>query len=275
MATDLLISPRKVYNPPSPRRPKDNRGKAVTIGIGIRCTDGIVLSADTLITVPGSHKYYESKIFAVSYPPLRDRSFFTFAGYPELMKTFRDKFTEAALRSDFDLSVSGVKDTTEDILQEMEGAILNSLDSTGGLQMLCASFIGGNLSLLRTSETSVHKVGLYDYVGAGDSSLLRYLSSLLLTQTVSVKIGSIIASYLVTKAKQLVDGCGGETDLVQIMADGKVHSFTVSFKDREILMAEFYIKQFIGTVFIPSISDDHRNKVFESLSTSFRDLLRS
>jgi hypothetical protein len=129
--------------------------------------------------------------------------------------------------------------------------------------------------LLKTWESSVHEVSVCDYVGAGDGAFLRYLSGLLLTQRVNLRIGSVIASYLVGKAKELVDGCGGETDLVQMREDGTVHSFHGGFKDKQIHMAEFLLKQFIRTVFIPTMSDNQRNEAFQNLSASLSDLFNS
>ena len=274
MAISLLGSPNKVYNRPSPRHREESRRKPVTIGIGIKCTDGIVLSADTLITVPGYHKYYQPKISTIDFPPSPAHALFTFAGDPELMKTFKDKFIDAIHRSDFVLSVLAVKDTTEDILQEMEQTILNSLDrGTGGLQMLCASCVEGCRSLLRTKESSVHEVDFYDYVGAGDSSLIRYLTDLFLTQPVSIEIGSLIASYFVSKAKEFVDGCGGDTDLAQLMTDGKTHVYSGGFRGSRLIITEFHLKQFMRAILTPGKSEKDRNQVFENLSTSLRNLL--
>ena len=48
--------PKKQTYPPRPRC------KAVTIGIGFKLHDGIVLAADRQITFEGSHKYQEEKI---------------------------------------------------------------------------------------------------------------------------------------------------------------------------------------------------------------------
>ncbi len=72
MATVLLENrTHRPYNPPSQKTPQIKRAISMTIGIGIKCTDGVVLSSDTQITFPGSHKYYESKIFTVHYSPPR------------------------------------------------------------------------------------------------------------------------------------------------------------------------------------------------------------
>lgn len=230
-------------------KPKQKRGsKSLTIGVGIKCVDGIVLCADTAITVPGSHKYYQSKLHVIDLLNSTGRVCFTFAGSPDLMNMFRDKFVDAIQTTAFDPSPMGVRTRIESTLQQIEREILNSADRGGGLQLLCAISMDNDLLLLKTSELSVHEVVFYDYVGAGDSSLIRYLTQIFLSQPVSVKVASIIASYFVTKAKVFVDGCGGDTELVQLMRDGKGHSFSGSFSEQSILMSEFYLKQYLHGV---------------------------
>src|SRR5271167_4782076 len=76
-------------------RPRKKAAKAVTIGVGFLCSNGIVLCADNQITWPQFHKYYECKIYPHSTPEWA--TVFTFAGNPSLMKSFDGKF-EGAMR---------------------------------------------------------------------------------------------------------------------------------------------------------------------------------
>ena len=71
------------------------RAKAVTIGIGFRCVDGVVLCADNQITFPGSHKFYERKLYQASGKDNEWQAGFTFAGTLDLMKNFYENFVEA------------------------------------------------------------------------------------------------------------------------------------------------------------------------------------
>jgi hypothetical protein len=54
---------------------------------------GIVLCSDTQITFPECHKYYEHKIYPHTNPSWSIA--FTYAGSPNLMKMFNEKFATA------------------------------------------------------------------------------------------------------------------------------------------------------------------------------------
>lgn len=100
----------------------------MTIGIGIKCTDGIVLCSDTLITVQGSHKFYLSKIYPIDFPNNAGRVCFTYAGEPDLMKTFTDKLLWEIQSDHCITSVQGARELIEDVLQQIEREIINSAD---------------------------------------------------------------------------------------------------------------------------------------------------
>ncbi len=51
----------KPYTPPSANLQR-HLGGFMTIAAGFRCSDGLVLCADTLVTVPGVYKQAKSKI---------------------------------------------------------------------------------------------------------------------------------------------------------------------------------------------------------------------
>jgi hypothetical protein len=221
------------------------RRQVVTIGVGIKCADGIVLSSDTLITVQGSHKFYQTKFYPIDLLDNAGRICFIFSGEPDLMNMFRDKFLKEITSMEYAPTVQGTRDVIEKILQQMEHEIINSLDRGGGLSTLCAMAIDNSLVLLKTSETSVHEVNFYDYLGAGDSSLIRYLTPLFLFEPVSLKKATVIAAYFVAKAKAFVDGCGGETTLMQILPNGKLVDCSAVITDQSVLMSEFLLKMFI------------------------------
>src|SRR5271165_1553360 len=86
----------KPYLTPT-RRPTERlrkkAAKAVTIGIGFLCSDGIVLCADNQITWPGSHKHHKSKIYHHD-SSAEWKAVFTFAGNPDLMESFNGKFRD-------------------------------------------------------------------------------------------------------------------------------------------------------------------------------------
>ena len=90
----------------------------------------IVLCSDTQITFPESHKYYERKIHPHTNPSWSMA--FTYAGSPNLMRTFNEKFAMKQAIARF--SVLSIAEVLEDVRSGM-----NVLDSDSyGLYLLCA-----------------------------------------------------------------------------------------------------------------------------------------
>lgn len=184
------------------------RSKAVSVGVGFLCQDGIVICADTQITWPENHKYYECKIYP--YGGTHWTAATTFAGNPELMKSFDGKFRESMELMPAPYTASRIQDNIETILSFLD--ILK--DDPMQLSLLFGIVIPNKeFRLLKAEGRIVRPVPRFDYVGVGDSSLLRYLAPLL-TQTgqYTSKQALNIATYLVLQAKRYVDGCGGSTD---------------------------------------------------------------
>src|SRR4029077_7471690 len=75
--------------------------------------------------------------------------------------------------------------------------------------------------LLKTERKAVSEVRNVDYVGVGDSSLLRYLSPLIvLGRLPTTNQAQYLGTYLVQQAKCYVDGCGGSTQAMTLQRDG-------------------------------------------------------
>lgn len=188
----------------------------MTIGVGFRCEDGIVLCADNQITWPQSHKFYERKLY--QHRTQEWTMVNTFAGDPELVKSFNDKFDEAIRLLPAPITGKRFREAIE--------TMLGLLPHTDDFYMLCAVAIPNTeLRLFRTTGEVAREVTTFDYIGAGDSSLLRYLSSLL-TECIAEEFGSEyayqIGCYLVLKAKTFIEGCGGDTDVSIVRPTGNV-----------------------------------------------------
>src|ERR1700719_3848454 len=81
-------SASKPYLSTTPNRRRLPGTKSVTIGVGIKCTDGIVLCADSQFTFQNSHKFYDTKIYNLHLDKRPGWVCFTFAGDPGLMDMF-------------------------------------------------------------------------------------------------------------------------------------------------------------------------------------------
>jgi len=205
---------RRFLSPTRVERPR--KRPFVTIGIGFRCDDGIVMCADTQITWPESHKYYECKVYEHRTEAWTMVN--TFSGDPEMAKVFNEKFDAAMALVGGPYVGQKIHDVIETVLGFFEGS--NSFN------MLCAVVIpNAEMRLFRTTGNLVREVDQYDYIGAGDSSLLRYLGSLL-TECLGREFGSEYAyhlgCYFVLKAKVFIDGCGGDTTAIIVRPHGNI-----------------------------------------------------
>jgi hypothetical protein len=145
----------------------------------------------------------------------------TYAGDLAVFKSFWDRFC-AKLQSDAEITnPPKVKMALEDTL-----AAMNLLDGQGypTLYLLCGVTQNGHLpTLLKCQGDTVHTVLGVDFVGSGDSSVVRYLSRMLYLQNVRDVSSAIkLGTYVVGQAKLYVDGCGGDTDITLLSADGKI-----------------------------------------------------
>jgi 20S proteasome alpha/beta subunit len=65
----------------------------MTIGIGVLCGDGIVLGADTQVTLPGVYKVYERKLFCHD-DSARWTAVLAFCGSVDFMRSFNERFAD-------------------------------------------------------------------------------------------------------------------------------------------------------------------------------------
>jgi hypothetical protein len=238
----------------------------VTIGVGFLCEDGIVLCADNQITWPESHKYYECKI----YPHGNDEWSMvnTFAGDPDLAKSFNGKFKDAMNRVERPYTAAKIQDVIETVLSFLDVLDTNSSD----LWMLCAIAIpNSTMRLVRTTGKVVSEVSDYSYVGVGDSSLLRHLGQLItgvqLYRPRRADHAYMLGTYLVLKAKTHVEGCGGDTDAFVLRPSGHVEIRSGDYyrTEQQMLRIESKIKVVASCFFDKRIADSDFDKVVAEL----------
>jgi hypothetical protein len=177
------------------------------------CVDGIVLCADQQISAEGWHKFNETKMYAIrSYDPI-SCILITYAGDPHVMKAFHQKLGTLTAKNTFD-SVSTLQLLIEQVLSAMTPEAVET-------NFLCGFCMQGAIpGLLRTKEYSVYQIGDHDHIGVGDSSLVRFLSKLLISHPIKSSLAVFVGDYIVKQAKTFIDGCGGPTDIYVLRPDG-------------------------------------------------------
>lgn len=179
------------------------RRKAVTIGVGFSCSDGVVLCADRQITGEG-YKFEESKIFSIQRNDYYT-FIFSYAGDPDAARVMFEK-TRDGMREITSSNDMSVKDRVKRALEQ-----IFTDKSTKGLQTLIGVVSGGEHFLIKTKEKMVVE-GFTEYIGAGDSSALRYLCGFLLHHHLTVSEALIFGSYIVSVAGRYVEFCSEGCD---------------------------------------------------------------
>jgi 20S proteasome alpha/beta subunit len=188
-------------------RPNQRENKAMTVVVGFRCSGGIVIGADRQVTAAGSHKYEEQKIFNVE--GLGDSIVFAYSGLPSLAKEARDKILSKCSN---DISGNTVYEAADTVLTEM-GRLYTDLN----LQMLIGiATYKESPDLIKFDGKGLQYADDYNFLGIGESSLLRFLAEKMYSSDMNMYDAANLAIYFVQKAKDYIDGCGGPTDIAML-----------------------------------------------------------
>jgi len=237
----FAVEPR-VYLRPKPLRLP--RRKGVTIGIGFVCPDGLVLCSDRQLTVAGSHKFSETKIFNMQEAISGTRLLFSYAGDESAAKSFYQHFKSellTELKAPADPKVPPWDRRRlffERVYRDRRAKTIQTLSAIDS-QMF-------GVHLFRSYGHDVVE-GRSEYIGTGDSSVLRYATDLLLRPLSSVSEAQVIGSYLVRLANRYVDGCSGGPDISTLHSNGIITEGTGGcFPDEQARFG--YCEQEIGKI---------------------------
>ncbi len=177
----------------------------MSIGVGVLCRDAwILLFADRQIGT-GDFKFYQRKISLIGLS--RGIVGYTYAGLSDVNNTVFEEFGKRI--RDADMTVAEVKRE----LQKTLNAVLN--EQTSPFQML-VGVDSERPAMFKTFDKAISPVYLHDFIGFGDSALVRYLSAALLKADKDPwkQQAMLFGVYVLSQAKKYVHGCGGDTDVV-------------------------------------------------------------
>ena len=210
----------------------------MTIAIGMRCVDGVVIAADRQITKEGGLKYQEDKILdggtVVGNPTLNFA--LAYCGSPDLAKNLLERIGEVLLNGCGGIAFlpSAAEAGIRKILTPKETKGLETLIIIGGPKVLPF--------MLRTRETRIVSAQM-ECIGVGDSSVIRYLVDLADIRTpISLERCRILCAYMISVANRYIDGCGFGPDLafidvrigeVQRPEKEEIDSYATEFADLE------------------------------------------
>jgi 20S proteasome alpha/beta subunit len=247
-----MLRPLPVPRLPKPSlkpyiRPIRQENKAMTVVVGLRCKDGIVICADQQVTSPGSHKYNECKINIETVH--REPVVFAYSGLPSLAREAREKM----------LNKIGDEEPTDDLVREAADAVLTDVGRTWtdvDLRML----IGINRTLedptlYKFDGRGLHVADNYSLLGFGESALIRYFIETMYSPDLGLDDATNLALYLVQKAEDYIDGCGGPIDVAILKAGvGESRSLTRGDIEKRIRAMEKQESRLIDLIVRQSFS---------------------
>jgi len=125
----------------------------------------------------------------------------------------------------YDPTPTNIEQTVSDLLSQM-GSSLYDPSGNPDLYLLCGIVCDGQEAvLLKSQAETVHRViDGFDAVGAGDSSIVRFLSKVLslkysaLSRSMAKKVGT----YVLLQAKHYMEWCGGDTNIYAVTEHGGI-----------------------------------------------------
>ena len=205
------IHPKRPYHPP---KPEFRRATAVTIAAGFRCSDGVVLCADTEMSMLGWIKYPGSKVRF--YKDLPFQPAFAFAGDGEFFEMVLGKLTDCINRSNGAKVLKAIESETWAIHQKFKEE-----DYEKQTDLLLSLRLNDRRNLFRLSRgflSPVHSRSVCLGIGQGIAQGL--ITELFLEAGLSIYQTAIVAVYIVAEAKAYAANCGKDSHILILGDDG-------------------------------------------------------
>jgi len=199
--------------------PPRREDKTVTIGIGFQCPGAVVLCADRQLTKEGGLKYEESKVFTSHIPSVEIDCGAVYAHHRDAaLSLFQDivqaiPVTARLGQEDGLLLPMLATEMLEEIFKQKKAKDVEMLVA------FCHGRNGFPPFFMRASGSTIVPA-VREYIGVGDSSVIRYMSELLGRFHLTVEEAPMAGVFMVSLANRFIDRCGGGPDVL-IMFNGK------------------------------------------------------
>jgi hypothetical protein len=234
----INLMPRVQRKPYTPEKQK--RGKAMTVGVGFLCNNGndFILAIDRQITAPGAYKIRRKK-YSTDTRGFVDVAFL-YSGEPGTFSAFTQK-VEAFLDAQPNITLEIIQGAIEKTVDSMK--LRDSFDARLWLLVGVCELLTAPWLIVFDSKEVFRSSGGVQIIGAGDTSLIHYLSERLHRPDMTTSQGVALGGYLIKKATQYVDGCGEPIDVIhgnrqniQVIPNDKVSTGIRAIEDQEDLL---------------------------------------
>jgi hypothetical protein len=179
----------------------------MTIAAGFCCSDGVILAADTLITLPGGGKTYRSKLFTINEGESSD---LTYAGDEPFVLELINKLQQNVPRRSGDAFLKAVKGIYRQLWREHY--IEPPKAEKTYAHILITLRMNNSICLYCAYAHHFYPVNTYAVLGIGEDrgeSLFKPLYRV----GMETYEASYMAVYAFQKVKKYTEGCGGETEV--------------------------------------------------------------
>jgi hypothetical protein len=180
----------------------------MTVSIGFSVGEGIVLCSDRQHTSSTGFKFEKKKLLRCEHIG-GAAMIFSYAGEREPAEILFGK-VHNRLMNDLDPSEPADHRDPPEVIRDVLEEIFQSSHSEN-LETLIGIRKGWFPCLFRTSANRVVR-GQTEWIGCGDSSVIRFLSDLIPQSHCTHIDAAILGSYLIAAANRYIDGCGGGPD---------------------------------------------------------------
>ncbi len=189
----------------------------MTIGVGLRCQDGVTICSDQQLTSSSGFKYHECKLKSTQGP--KGSFILSYAGIPDAASMIFNR-----LRNELFEELEKASGT---FLSEKVPKVLSRMlkdKHAKGLQLLIGIAEKHHPPyLFRTFGDTVGEIYDVEFIGVGDGSALRYLQNFFISEeAMTIDKAEVFGSYIVSVANRYEDQCGGGPDCVTLQTGGTI-----------------------------------------------------
>jgi len=283
----MICRPLPVKLPNKLQKPyihSDNRrSKAMTIAVGFRCVDGVVLCADTQMTnrVSGM-KYNDEKIHTINnFGETNWTVAMVYSGDPNILKSFYEKVRKTLLPKRDDVTLDDAREAIQTALYEVHSSSADV--NSEYIDVICGVSIGGQnpeTAMFVGKRTTLYEEHGFAFAGIGDSSLTKFLLNILPIQGrgIDTKTALLFGVYIVGRAKEFIDGCGGQTQSLVIRDEGVTNllkadrKFFASDKPEKLADAiDTCVRSLLEILLIPYVETSYFHGTVEKIKKEVND----
>jgi hypothetical protein len=207
-ANVLHLRPGYPGYPVKKTRPQAKAAKAMTIIAGFRCEDGVVLAADTEITLDGgTGKTYQSKIFAVS-PELGCHLAYT--GDSDFAQEFVDHLVHNIGGKTSQQGLAFIKTAYRDFIEEHYTKAPKGEKTWAWILVTLRH--GTTVHLYRGRNRHFTEIKNYAVLGIGQDQAESAFKPLYY-DWITIQQAEFVMIYALRKVKGFVQGCGGDSEI--------------------------------------------------------------